>query len=343
MSRPIGTAAELERRRRRAVEAVRGGERQAAVARALGVGRGTISRWLQQADQPGGLAPRLHPAPHSRLSIAQQRRLDRLLRQGADAHGWPNRLWTTARVAQLIRRHFGVSYHPDHVGRFLRQRLGWSCQKPRRQARERKDAEIDHWRCQTFPRIVREARRRGAHLVFLDESGYMLTPTVRRTWAPRGQTPILSSWDRRDRMSAISAITVSPTNGRVNLYFDVLADNANVTAADVVDFLRQLRSRLRGPLTIVWDGSNTHSRSTAVRAFLADHPGVVAETLPPYAPELNPDELVWGWSKHGRLANLAAADTGWLRDHVIGELVDLKGRPQLLRSFIRRTGLSLAA
>jgi transposase len=343
MSRPIGTAAELERRRRRAVEAVRAGERPAAVARVLGVGRGTVSRWLAQADQPGGLAPQPHQPPQPRLTVPQQRRLDRLLRQGADAHGWPNRLWTTARVAQLIRRHFGVSYHPDHVGRFLRQRLGWSCQKPQRKARERNEAEIDHWRRHTFPRILREARRRGAYLVFLDESGYMLTPTVRRTWAPRGQTPVLSCWDRRDRLSAISALTVSPGAGRVNLYFDVLADNANVTAADVIDFLDRLRGRLRAPLTVVWDGSNTHSRSAAVRAYLADHPEVVAETLPPYAPDLNPDEWVWGWSKYGRLANLAAADTGWLRDHVIGDLIDLKARPHLLHSFIRGAGLSLAA
>jgi len=104
-------------------------------------------------------------------------------------------------------------------------------------------------------------------------------------------------------LSAISAITISPTIGRVNLYFDVLADNATVRADDVVDFLRQLRSRLRGPLTIVWDGSNTHSRSTAVRAFLADHPEVVAETLPAYAPELNPTN----WFGAG--ANMAASPT----------------------------------
>jgi transposase len=138
------------------------------------------------AVEPGGLASRPRPTTQPRLTVSQQRRLDRLLRQGADAHGWLNRLWTTARVAQLIRCHFGVSYHPDHVGRFLRQRLGRSCQRPRRQARERDQAEIDHRRRHTFPRLLREARRLGAYQVFLDEFGYMLTPTVRRTWVPCG-------------------------------------------------------------------------------------------------------------------------------------------------------------
>jgi transposase len=343
MSRPPGTAAELERRRRRAVEAVRAGEQPAAVARVLGVGRGTVSRWLKDARRPGGLAAKPRGNPPPKLTPAQDRRLLGLLRQGADAHGWPNRLWTTARVAALIRRHFGVTYHPDHVGRFLRQRLNWTPQKPRRQARERDEDAIERWKRTVFPRIARAARGRGAHLVFLDESGYLLTPTVRRTWAPRGETPVPSCWDRRDRLSAISAITVSPARSHPNLYFDVLDDNANVHAEDVIAFLDLLRARLGERLTVLWDGSRIHSRSTAVRAYLAEHPDIVAETLPAYAPELNPDELVWGWSKYGRLANLAAADTGWLRDYIFGELIDLKSQPHLLNSFIRHTELSLAA
>src|SRR5262249_44537098 len=82
--------------------------------------------------------------------------------------------------------HFGVTFHHDHVGRFLRNRLGWSPQKPRRRARERDETGIWLWRECTFPRIVRRAQDRNAHLVFLDESGFQLTPTVRRTWAPPG-------------------------------------------------------------------------------------------------------------------------------------------------------------
>ena len=81
-----------------------------------------------------------------------------MLRQGAKAHGWPNQLWTTQRIAELIRRHFGVSLHHDHVGRFLRQRLKWSPQKPRRRARERDEEAIAHWKRDTFPDI---SRRRG--------------------------------------------------------------------------------------------------------------------------------------------------------------------------------------
>lgn len=265
-----------------------------------------------------------------------------MLGTGARSFGWPNQLWTTRRVADVIRRKFGVSFHHDHVGRLLHRRLRWTPQKPRRQARERDEAAIAAWKATTFPAIAADARGRGTHLVFLDESGFMLSPTVRRTWAPVGRTPRLRCWDLRDRVSAISAVTVSPRSGRVNFYVTLLPDNSNAKAADIVAFLRMLRQHL-GALAVTWDGSRIHSRSRLVKAFLARNPGVRAETLPGYAPELNPDEGVWGWTKYGRLANLAAADTAVLRARLDREFGTLKRRPWLLTSFIRETGLPLAA
>jgi transposase len=340
MSRPFGSAAELERRRLRAVEAVGQGESPEAVARVVGVNRSSVYRWLKFARQPDGLAAKPHPGPAPRLSPEQHRRLEMLLLEGAKAHGWTNQLWTCARVGQLIHRHFGVSFHHDHVGRFLRARLNWTPQKPRRKARERDENGIDTWKQARFPCIAEAARQRGAHLVFLDESGYMLTPTVRRTWAPRGSKPVLKCWDRRDRLSAISCVTVSPKASRLNLHFNLLSHN--VHGEDVVDFLRQLKRQLRGPLTVLWDGSNVHSKCKAVQAFLAKHPEIVAEKLPAYAPEINPDELVWGWSKHGRMANLAAEDVDELAYRIVKELSYLQKHPHLLASFLEKTELPLA-
>lgn len=266
-----------------------------------------------------------------------------MLLQGAKVHGWANDLWTTRRIAELIRQKFGVSLHHDHVGRFLHKVLHWSPQKPRKKARERNEAAIAHWQRVTFPEIVQAAGERDAHLVFLDESGFMLTPTVRRTWAPTGQTPEHSCFDRRDRISAISAITLSPQRSRLNFYFTLLADNKNVKAVDVVEFLRHLKQQLGGPYTVLWDGSNTHTRSRLVRAYLAKHPEIVAETLPAYAPETNPDENVWSWTKYGRLANLAAQDTQELRQRVKQEFAVLRRERGYLDSFIRDAELCVAA
>jgi transposase len=335
MSRPYGTASALEQRRRQAVQAVNAGDSVKDVARIIGVGTRSVYRWLQLAERPNGLAAKPHPAPVTRLSPAQQIELERLLLQGARAHGWPNELWSTRRIAELIRRHFGVSLHHDHVGRFLRERLKWSPQKPRRRARERDEDAIDHWRRERIAEIVEVAGQRGAHVVFLDESGFMLTPTVRRTWAPQGETPLLKSWDRRDRISAISCITLSPERARLNFYFTMLPDNTNVTASHIVKFLSHLRRQLGGGFTVIWDGSPLHRRSKLVKAYLAKHPEIAEETLPAYAPELNPDEGVWGWTKYGRLANLAAADTQELRTRIITEFATLKTNKHLLDAFIQ--------
>jgi len=344
MSRPIGTPEELERRRRRAVELLHQGESPTKVARFFGVNRSSVFRWHHAAQAgPDALAARPHPHRPPHLNDAQLQTLEGLLCEGAQAHGWPNALWTTARVAELIYRRFLIRFHHDHVGRFLRQRLGWSPQKPQRRARERrgKEAAILDWQAQQFPRIAREAEQRGAHLVFLDESGFMLNPSVRRTWAPRGKTPLLEAWDRRDRISAISSITVSPRNRRLNLHFDLLEDNVNVHAEDIVAYLKHLKEHLRGPMTILWDRSTLHDKSALVRAFLAEHPEIKTEALPAYAPELNPDELVWAWTKYGRLGNLAAMNTDCLRDYLINEFTFARQHPEILASCIEKTKLPL--
>jgi transposase len=295
------------------------------------------------AQQPHGLDARPIPGPTPRLSDYQLRKLERLLCQGAKKHGWPNELWTADRVARLIRQRFGVSFHPEHVRKILKRRLGWTSQKPRRKARERDDKEVERWFGDELPRLLREAFQRQAHVVFLDESGFQLTPSVRRTLAPRGQTPVLSCWDRRDRLSAISCITLSPWQGRPGLYFELLPVNRTVHGEEVVAFLKDLRRQLRGPFTVVWDRHIIHSRARVVKAFLAENPDIVVEDFPGYVPDLNPDEWVWGWTKYGRLSNLAAWNVEELWDHIVMALIDLKFQPRMLNAFIQEAGIPVAA
>lgn len=341
--RPKGTSAELEHRRRRAVELVEQGESPTLVARILGVRPTSLHRWRRMARKPHGLDARPVPGPTPRLTDYHLRMLERLLHQGAPRHGWPNQLWTADRVARLIRERFGISLHPEHVRKILKHRLGWTSQKPKRKARERNDKEVERWKGDELPRILREAWKRQAHVVFLDESGFQLTPSVRRSLAPRGQTPVVDAWDRRDRISVISCITLSPLLGRPGLYFELLPVNQTVRAEQVVTFLEQLRRQLRGPFTVVWDRHGIHSKSRLVKKYLCEHPEVVAEDFPGYVPELNPDEWVWSWSKYGRLSNLAAWDADELWDHIVMALIDLKFQPKMLNAFIEEAGLPMAA
>jgi transposase len=193
-----------------------------------------------------------------------------------------------------------------------------------------------------LPRIVEAADERKAHLVFLDESGFRMTPVVRRTYAPTGETPILEAFDRKGKVSAISAVTVSPARRRCNLSFRLLPDNANAHGEDTVAFLAQLRDRIKGPMTVLWDRSKIHVRSGVVKAYLARHPEIVTEDFPGYAPDANPDEGVWGWTKYHRMASFAPGDTDELRVRLWGELSALRGRPDLLASFIRHAGIPLS-
>lgn len=165
MSRPTGTAEELERRRKRAVQAVADGQSRKTVAHVLGVHIKTVSRWVRAARQPGGLDAKPQPGPTPGLSRDDLRTLEAMLAQGAKANGWHNELWTAARVARLIERHFRIDYHPEHVRKILNRRLGWTSQKPRRKGRERNDKEVARWVADEFPRIVRDAFRRKAYYV----------------------------------------------------------------------------------------------------------------------------------------------------------------------------------
>ena len=336
----MGTAAELERRRRRAVQLLAQGEAPAVVARILGVTRPTLHRWRRMDQQGKGLAANLGPGAKRRLTDTQLRELEDLLDKGAPAHGFPNELWTAARVARVIQRHFGVKHHPDHVRRMLRRRLNWTCHKPQKRAWQRNDKEVERWKADEFPRILRNAWSRGAHVAFLDESGFMLAPLVRRTLARRGKRVVMPCSGKHDRLSVVSCVTLSPQAMHVGLCFGAWI-NHNVHAEEVVEFLECLTNKMPGEWTVVWDRNNIHGKSKAVKAWLATHPQVVLEDFPGYDPDGNPDEWVWSWAKYGKLCNLCPADVEHLFESVWDALEELKRQPTLLASFVMAAGVPL--
>jgi transposase len=187
--RPRGSPAELERRRFRAVELLAKGEPREVVARILGVDPGTLSRWLRLAKE-GNLKAKPAPGRPREMSVEDCKQLEALLLQGATAHGWTNDLWTGKRVQQVIQRQFNVTYNPDYVCHILKVYLNWTSQQPEHHPRgdDPDNAEILRWTQEEFPRILREADARGASLAFVDEAGFLLEPTARRTFAPRGRS-----------------------------------------------------------------------------------------------------------------------------------------------------------
>ena len=179
-----------------------------------------------------------------------------------------------------------------------------------------------------------------ANLVFLDESGFLMAPLVRRSWAPRRETPILYQRMRaREKVSAISALCISPTGDRVHLYFR-LHPNASINSVLVIDFLRNLLRQLNAPVVLAWDRLSAH-RSKETQTFIESADDLNSEFLPPYAPELNPVEYVWGYLKTNPLSNLAPADLDVLTKTARHHARSLQRKQKLLRGFVEHSPLSI--
>ncbi len=247
-----------------------------------------VRRVRQRFHDRGTLKPQTHLCGrHRKLSSGQIEILRELLSQGAAAHGWCNDLWTIKRVVEVIRKHFNIVCSQSNGHQILTDYLGWSPQCPVTQLRERDNVQIERWKTEKYPRILMEAQQREATLVFIDESGFLLAPTLRRTFAPRGSRPVVKVSDPHGRILVIGAIAIDPSRKQLNVLHHFLPDNANFNGYLVVRFVHQVCSLISGPITIIWDSIPIHS-SKPMEDYLEKTSRLIVEQFPPYAPELNP-------------------------------------------------------
>lgn len=183
----------------------------------------------------------------------------------------------------------------------------------------------------------KNATRLKAHIVFVDESGFLLIPPVRKTWGPRGQTPIHYHFLRHDRISAISGISVSPKRRHFGLYCHLYP--VNIRRPEVCTFLRELLRHLRGHVIVLLDNAQIHKGDPLLK-LCARFPRLHLESFPPYAPELNPDEGVWTILKRS-LANTRPDSQDDLLSLLSRELRDLADSQRRLRGCISHSGLPL--
>jgi len=181
----------------------------------------------------------------------------------------------------------------------------------------------------------KNAARLAAHLIFIDESGFLLIPSVQKTWSPVGQTPILVHRYSHDRISAISGIAVSQKRFHCTLYCHLYENN--IHGEEVTTFLRQLLRQIPGHLIVFWDNGKIH-RSDPIQELLTRTSRLHLEPLPPYAPELNPDEGVWNHLKQ-TLANGRPDTQAELMDVLANEIFCLASSQSLLRGCIHQSEL----
>lgn len=181
----------------------------------------------------------------------------------------------------------------------------------------------------------KKARRLGAYIVFVDESGFLLIPSVRKTWAPKGITPILTHRYKRDKVSVISGITISPLWKRLGLYFRI--HTKNIQQAEVVEFLSHLLRHLKGHVIVIWDNGRPH-KGEPIREICRRWKRLHLYAIPSYAPELDPDEGVWTQAK-GKLANGCPDDLDELIEEVMATLRSIKGSQKKLRGCLQQSAL----
>jgi transposase len=185
----------------------------------------------------------------------------------------------------------------------------------------------------------KNAARLRAAIVFLDESGLLMAPLVRRSWSLLGHTPVLRQRTRaHQKVSAVAALCIAPARDRLTLYFRMLPDD-NVNAVRIMDFLEHLQRQLRCPMVLIWDRFRAHLGQLIDECAA---PGSAhLEYLPPYAPELNPVEYLWAYLKSNRLANDPAFDLPSLTRQARCAAHSVQRQPPLLRGFLRHTHLPL--
>src|SRR6266567_7149352 len=280
----------LEEIRLMAVQRVWEGERPSVVIASYGFARPVIYRWLREARGKGrglrALRSRKGTGRPRRLTPKQEQQLFRWI-NGKDPrqHGFDFGLWTRLVVRKLIADKFDANLGVTSVGKLL-AKLGLTAQKPLRRAYQRDPAAIEAWKNDIYPSIARQAKKRGAEIYFWDESGFRADVVQGTTWGVQGQTPIVAVPGQRQSVSAASAV-----NSRGGFWFATY--KGGMSAELLIEMLKALMLHRKKPLYLILDSLPAH-KAKIVQEYVASTKGrLELHFLPGYAPELNPDELVW--------------------------------------------------
>jgi len=318
----------LEAIRIRGVEQVQSGESPEVVIKALGFSRACIYNWLAAYRAGGWHALRAKPLKGRPRKITGRQMkwiYDAVTLKNPMQYKFEFALWTRGMIRTLIHERFGVRLSLPSVGRLLAQ-LGLTCQKPLMRAFQQNPALVEKWLQEEYPAIRSAAKRMGAEIFFGDEAGVRSDFHSGRTWAPKGQTPVVRTTGARFGFNMISAI--SP---RGQMRFMVV--EGRVAAKQFCDFLRRLVFRAERPIFLILDGHPVH-RSAKVRQLVESMKDKLQIFfLPPYSPELNPDESVWNDLKNNGIGRMLVTGTDDLKQKVVNHLKFLQRNPVLIRSF----------
>jgi transposase len=304
------------------------GERPSAVMDSLGLCRTSIYPWLREFQDGGwaALAERIASGPEPRLTEAQRQQVRKwIIGKDPRQHGFDFGLWTRRIVQELILKRFGVEFCLTSVGKLLAS-LDITPQKPLRRAYERDPLAVERWRKEVYPRLRKRAKKRGAVIFFLDEAGFQSDPRLGRSYGLKGQTPVVACSGQRQSINVISAVNASGA-------FWSATYTGRLNAESFLGFLKDFLGSQRTKVFLVVDGHPAHKAKLIQKYVAGLKGGLELHFLPPYAPDLNPDEFVWNYMKSTGVSKKPLKKNESLRERVEQDLRTIHADSRLVASF----------
>jgi len=316
--------------RKLAIQRIQAGESPEQVVKILGFHRSSVYIWMQRYQQGGfdGLKTLPLSGRPPKLTSSQEKKVfDIVTSKNPMQLKFPFALWTRAMVKQLIRDQFGVEMSEVNVGRLL-HKLGLTPQRPLRRAYQQNQVRVQRWLEEEYPAIKAAAKKEKATIYFGDEAGVRSDYHSGTTWAPKGQTPVIRTSGSRHSLNMISAISAK---GAMRF----MTVKGRVNADRFIEFLERLIKNAPTPVYLIVDGHPVH-RSTRVRTFVESTKGKLKLFyLPPYSPELNPDEQVWNHVKNHKIGKKVVKSQENLESIIRSALTSLQKSYWLIMSFFR--------
>ena len=317
---------------------VQAGESPEVVIQALGFSRSCIYTWLarHRTGGWGALKARALQGRPLKVQPAQMRWVYRAVTGKSPLQfRFEFALWTREMIRVLLQERFRLRLSLTSVGRLLQQ-LGLTCQRPLFRAIEQNPERVRWWREQEYPGIRRLAREVGADIYFGDEAGVRSDCHAGTTWGVKGRTPVVRSTGHRSSVNMISAVSA---RGRLRF---MLAEG-RVNGAVFVEFLKRLLHNAKRPVFLILDGGSYHD-SRLVKSYVSSWNGKLRLFfLPPYSPELNPDEQVWNYVKRHGVGKAGLRSGKELRKYVLARLRSLQKLPWTIRMFFLTPDTQYAA
>jgi len=327
--------------RRNAVAIVKSGRTRIEAAEIIGVNRRFVGQWVRAEKRAGAAAldgkkRGRRPGEQKALSVRQEAKIKRLVTgKCPDQLKLPFALWTREAVALLIERETGVRLSLSVVGRYLAS-WGFTPQRPMRRATERKEAAVAAWLSTDYPAITKRAKAEKAEIQWADETGLSNQANYGRSFAPKGQTPIIPRPAARFSQSMISSLT---NLGKLRF---MVYDGA-LNAAIFLDFLKRLVKGAARKIFLIVDNLRVHHAKIVMAWVEQNKDKIELFYLPPYAPDCNPDEFLNNDLKQAMARRRTPKDKAGLKSGLSSYMRGLQKRPAKVRAFFQAPSVRYAA